>query len=275
MSDFLQCPRAYYLRNVYKDPSTGHKVQLMSPPLALGAAVHEVIEALSSMPTDERFKESLVTKFQQVWKKFTGKKGGFRSDDQEQLYRERGEAMLRRIMNNPGPLANKAVKIKESTPWYWLSEEDSIILCGKIDWLEYLPASDKVHIIDFKSSKKEENSSSLQLPIYYLLVKNTQQRDVEKLSYWYLELSDELTEKQLPDLEEARDAVLEVAKKVKLARKLNHFKCPNGENGCFACRPFEQILRGEAEKVGVNDFNQDIYILKTHTEDALHESEII
>ena len=65
------------LKNVYKDPKTKHKIQLISPPLALGAAVHSVIEALSVIPAEQRFAESLIKKFDQEWQKFTGIKGGF------------------------------------------------------------------------------------------------------------------------------------------------------------------------------------------------------
>jgi len=77
ISDFLQCPRAYYLKNVYKDPKTRHKIQLMSPPLALGAAVHNVLERLSVLPTDQRLAVSLVKKFEEEWKNISGKRGGF------------------------------------------------------------------------------------------------------------------------------------------------------------------------------------------------------
>ncbi len=262
ISDFLKCPRAYYLNNVYKDPATGHKIQLMAPALALGGAVHEIVEALSKIPTVDRFKTPILEKFRTLWqRKYTGKQGGFSSPEQEQLYFQRGEEMLRRLIDHPGPLANKAVKIQGDLPQYWLSEEENIILCGKIDWLEYLPDQDAVHIIDFKTSKTEENGESLQLPIYHLLVKNTQHRHVAKASYWYLELNDEPTAKELPDLEEAHEQVLAVAKKMKLARKLDHFKCPHGDEGCYACLPLERIIKGEAEKVGVSEFRQDIYIL--------------
>ena len=58
------------------------------------------------------------------------------------------------IEENPGPLRNLAVKIKSDLPSYWLSEEDNIMLCGKIDWLEYLKEEDAIHIIDFKTGKK-------------------------------------------------------------------------------------------------------------------------
>jgi ATP-dependent helicase/DNAse subunit B len=140
-----------------------------------------------------------------------------------------------------------------------LSEEDDIILCGKIDWLEYLEETDSIHIIDFKTGKNEEDSESLQLPIYLLLATNTQSRKVEKASYWYLEKSSELTPKELPNLAESKDKVLTVARRIKLARQLNHFICPTG--GCMKCRPLERILKSEGEKVGVSDTKQDIYIL--------------
>lgn len=266
LSDFIQCPRAYYLKNVYKDPDSHHKIQIISPALTLGSAVHQVVEALSVLPTQDRFKESLITKFNTIWKKSTGKKGGFSSEDQEAQYKKRGEDMLRRVMEHPGPVANLAVKIKQDLPYYWISEADNIILCGKVDWLEYFPDTDSVHIIDFKTGKHEERDESLQLPIYHLLVHNTQDRKVIKASYWYLGMNDDLTPRELPDLETAHDQVLQIAKKIKLARQLNLFKCPHGENSCHACMPFEQILQGKGEFVGINDYNQDMYVLESESE---------
>jgi len=44
------------LRNVYKDPATGHKITVVTPPLSLGTAVHEVIEGLSVLSVEERLK---------------------------------------------------------------------------------------------------------------------------------------------------------------------------------------------------------------------------
>lgn len=259
LSDFQKCQRCYYLKNVYKDPQTGHKIQIMAPPLALGQIVHEVIESLSGTPTDKRFNQSLLVPFNEMWTKISGKRGGFRDPSTEEKYKNAGEEMLRRVMDHPGPVANLAVKLKDELPNYWLSESDEIILCGKLDWLEYFPNTDSVHIIDFKTSKSEEDSNSLQLPIYYLLASNTQKRVVSKASYWYLRLNDELSEKKLPDLEEAHSQVLEIAKKVRLARKLGVFKCKEGS--CKYCEPFEKVIRGEAEYVGVSTYNQDVYIL--------------
>ncbi|MFA9288979.1 MAG: RecB family exonuclease [Weeksellaceae bacterium] len=266
INDYLKCPRAYYLKNIYKDPKTNHKIKIMSPPLALGQAVHEVIESLSVLPVEQRFTSELMSKFEACWEKVSGKKGGFLHIDIESRYKERGREMINRVSKNPGPLVKKAVKIKKELPYYWLSEEDNIILCGKIDWLEYMEEIDSVHIIDFKTSNRDEEASSLQLPIYYLLVSNTQTRPVAKMSYWYIARDEHLSEKPLPDQYAAHQRVLEIAKEIKLARTLDRFPCPEG--GCMYCKQMEAAIRGEAEFVYVDAYNTDVYIF---TEPELEE----
>lgn len=275
ISSFLECPRSYYLKNIYKDPKTGHKIKLMSPPLALGQAVHEVVESLSEIKTDLRFKESLLDKFDRAWKKVSGKNGGFLNKDDEFKYKTRGEDMIRRVIKNPGPLGELAVKINMDLPHYWLSESDNIILCGKIDWLKYYPDTDSVEIIDFKTSRHEEGEDSLQLPIYSLLVHNCQNRDVTAASYWYLDSSDELTPKKIPDLKESEEKVLKIAKRMKLQKSLMKFDCPHGEAGCRACRPYESILKGEAEFVGLDDYKADVYILNSFPRNEEKDSKIL
>lgn len=261
ISDFLKCPRAYYLRNVYKNPTTGHKMTVMTPPLALGQAVHEVIESLATLPTKERFKISLIKKLDPVWLKITGKRGGFKNYSIETEYRDRAVQMLMNLQEDPGPLLKKAIKIKSSMglPNYWLSEAENIILCGKIDWLNYDENTDSVHIIDFKTGKNEEKEDSLQLPIYLLLASNTQTKKISGASYWYLDRDDGLVEKKLPNIKDSYKKVFSVAKEIKEARAKNEFVCPKG--GCNSCRPYERVLRGEAELVGTSDTRQDIYVL--------------
>lgn len=265
IGDFLACPRAYYLKNVYKDPSTRHKIQMITPPLSLGSAVHEVVESLSVLPTKTRFREPLSEKFEKAWVKVSGIRGGFFDETSEHKAKQRGLSMLKRILDHPGPLANLAVKIDMDLPYYWLSEDDNLILCGKIDWLEYLPDSDSVHIIDFKTGRGEEKEDSLQLPIYHLLVHHCQKRTVSKASYWYLDSSDAPIEKALPDLEKAESDILKIAKQIKLARQLERFICPKG--GCRACQPMELIISGKAKKVGVNDFGTDVYVYRKEADD--------
>jgi len=47
---------------------------------------------------------------------------------------------------------------------------------------------------------------------------------------------------------------------MKIARQLNIFKCSE-KSGCYACRPFEVILKGEARYVGVGSYREDVYII--------------
>lgn len=265
MGDFLKCPRAYYLHNVYKDPKTRRKINIVNPALALGVAVHEVVEGLADYKVEERFKKPLADRFEKAWKKVSGKWGGFKSKDEESDYKSRALAMLQRVEKNPGPLLQKTVKIKEAEggmpPNFYLSEEENIILCGKIDWLVWKPEDDSVHILDFKTGKHDENKESLQLPIYQLLLKNLQKRKVTGASYWYLDRENTPLEVNLPGLEESFEKVYAVARQVKEAREKGEFKCPQGAEGCFACRPFEKILKGEAEYVGVGEMRQDVYLV--------------
>src|SRR5215469_12173344 len=94
MSDFIKCPRLYYLRNVYKDPVSRHKINIINPSLALGQSVHEVLEALSIIPVDKRFSVSLLETYETVWKKVSGKLGGFANESEEQMVKERGAQLL-------------------------------------------------------------------------------------------------------------------------------------------------------------------------------------
>jgi ATP-dependent helicase/DNAse subunit B len=265
MGDFLKCPRLYFLHNVYKDPATGHKMSIVTPHMSLGVAVHEVLEGLGDFPSKERMNRDLVAVFEKAWKKVSGKKGGFESESQEQEFKARGIAMLKNVQANPRFLPNKRIKLPRETmnPNFYLNDTDNIILNGLVDWIEYLPETDSLHIVDFKTGKREESEASLQLPIYLLLCNALQKRKVTKASYWYLE-SDKIVEKELPDADAAYRDVLEVAQKVAAARASKTFDCASGAAGCNNCQPYELILNKDprAEFVGVGGFNQDMYVVK-------------
>lgn len=260
MGDYLRCPRAYYLRNVYRDPRNNHRMTLMQPALALGQAVHEVIEALSVLPVSERFQTSLLDEFDRVWLRVSGEKGGFSDPEEEHMYKTRGKNMIARVMKHPGPLGRKATKIREPLPSFVLSEEDNIILCGKIDWLEYDEKTDSIYVLDFKTGKMDERPDSLQLPIYYLLAKACQKRPVVGVRYWYIDRDNSPVDMPLPDETEGKKRILEVAHTIALARKLERFVCAS-KDGCAACRPMEAVVAGKGKFVGESTFHQDIYIL--------------
>jgi len=266
MGDFLKCPRAYYLHNVYKDPKTGRKINLVAPAMSLGLAVHNTLEDLKEIPVEERLKHDLLADYEKAWEAVSGKPGGFKTEEEEADYKARGKAMIERVIKNLGPIAKKTVRLKAAQnnmpPNFVLSEEDGgIILCGLIDWLEYREEDDSIKVIDFKTGKNEEAEDSLQLPIYLLLLSELQKRTVSGAAYWYLDKDDAPLDMPLPSIEEAREKVLTVAKQVKEAREKKLYDCPRGESGCFACQPYEKIVRGEAEYLGVGGYGQDIYLV--------------
>lgn len=258
INDFLKCPRAYYFNNVYKNPNTGRKISIINPYLALGQAVHDVLESLYELPSEKRFDIPLKVLYEVKWRKVTGKLGGFKSGSEETEFKNRGLEMLKKVEENPGPLLKKAVKINMDLPWFYLSEESEIILCGKIDWIKYNQQNNTVDIIDFKTGKNEESDSSLQLAIYRLLLENCQKRSVNKASYWYLDRG-EIKDFRLPESSEAREKIMDVALKVKHTRKYKHYACEKG--GCYACEPYEKVINGKAELVKIDDYNREIYII--------------
>lgn len=273
MGDYHTCPRLYYLRAMYKNPKTGKKISVVAPALSLGVAVHNVLEGLGQFKAEERMNRDLIAWFEKEWKGVEGKKGGFTSDEQEAEYKQRGLRMIETVVKDPRFLTNKAVKLpkKEMNPNFWLT--DTIILNGLIDWIEYLPADDSLHLVDFKTGKNEERGDSLQLPIYLLLCNELQKRKVSKASYWYLE-SDTMVEKELPDAAKAHAKVLERALPVRAARERalkekvdDVFVCPHGAEGCRNCRDFEAVVRkiqtgeGSATFVGTGNFGQEMWFV--------------
>jgi len=89
-----------------------------------------------------------------------------------------------------------------------------------------------------------------------LLLENCQKREIKKASYWYLD-KQEFVDSELPSAEESEKRVMEVAMKIKEARATNNFACER--SGCYACEAMEKILTGEAEFVGVGQYNKEIY----------------
>ena len=260
MGDFIKCPRAYYLKNVYKDPRTGRKISTVSPALSLGQAVHNTLEPLALISADKRMDQPLKDIFEKEWKAVSGIQGGFESAEEEADAKARGLAMIERVIANPDPLKAKAIRLKDELPSYFISEPDNIILCGKVDWIMYDEATDGIHILDFKTGKNEENDDSLQLPIYLLLLKTLQKRKIVGASYWYLDKDNKPVAKELPTEEESYKRVMEIALQVKKSRESKKYECPRGAQGCFSCKPFEKIIKGEAKFVGIGGYNRDMYI---------------
>jgi ATP-dependent helicase/DNAse subunit B len=277
VGDFLKCHRLYFLKNVWKNEQ-GNKINTVSPYLSLGLSVHQTIEPLAALTVQERLHHvtlpKLLESFEKNWAKYVGKQGGFEDSETENFFKERGIEMIKNVAENPGPLLKKTVKYYKGDfiPNFYLSEKDNIILCGLVDWVEYLENTDTLRVIDFKTGKNDEKEESFQLPIYKLLVENCQKRKVTSAAYWYLDRekfpnSVDLVEE---DVEVVKEKLLNIGleiKKLKSGKSIEeNFKCKY-EGGCFACREFELIRdlenhRDEVEFVGTSSTRQDLYFIK-------------
>ena len=276
ISDYLKCPRLYYLRNVWKNKQ-GQKINTVSPSLSLGSAVHQTIEPLALLKTEDRLKQDLLEIFEKNWGKFHGEMGGFLDIETENIYKEDGLRMIKNILENPGPIAKKTVKFYNGDfiPNIYMSEKENIILCGLVDWVEYEEATDTLRVIDFKTGKNDEKEDSMQLPIYKILVEAMQKRKVSKGAYWYLardkfpknvEILDE-------DLEEIKNKILDIGIQIKKRKEEKNwdesFAC-KFKGGCFACKSFELIkqydenpdLAEEVKYLGTGEYKQALYFVK-------------
>jgi hypothetical protein len=106
------------------------------------------------------------------------------------------------------------------------------------------------------------------------LATNCQPRKIAGVSYWYLERNKTPTEQPLPDVEKSKQKILALAKKIKLAKQLQRFKCFK-EDGCRACKPLEAIIKGEGKFVGSDEFNQDVYVIDKNGWEKQEEKSIV
>ncbi len=276
ISDYLKCPRLYYLRNVWKNKK-GQKINTVSSSLSLGSAVHQTIEPLALLKTEDRLKQNLLEIFEENWKKFEGEWGGFPDKETEDFYKQEGKRMIQNVIENPGPFNKKTVKFYNGDfiPNIYLSEEENIILCGLVDWVEYEEATDTLRVIDFKTGKSDEKEDSMQLPIYKILVEAMQKRKVSKGAYWYLARDKfpknvEILEE---DLEEIKKKILDVGIQIKKRKQEKNwdesFAC-KFEGGCFACKQFELIKQFDENPesvenikfLGTGEYKQALYLVK-------------
>lgn len=264
ISDFEKCPRLYWLRNVYKDPKIGKKVQIVNPYMSLGMAVHDTIERIRYLPREVRFEKSLTHIFEELWVAFEGEVGGWKDAEQEKEFKARGYEMIKRVEEHPGPLKNLSIALKAKGEMVssMLIAED-IILCGNVDWVEVLPDG-SLHIIDFKTGKNEEKNESLQLPIYLLLAAAfSPQRPVTKMSYWYLTKNDLPTEVPMPEMTGVLEQLKTVGESMRNARKTYPEGIPCPFKGCRYCKEYEAVLEGKLKRVGYDATREKILYLIT------------
>ncbi len=263
LSDFNKCKRAYYYKHLYRNPKNNNRIQIVNPYLSLGSIVHESIEGLSAFSPKKRQEISLIKRYQDIWENYKGKKGGFISENQEKEFKERGEKMIERAQNSE-LIKNKALNMNDIFPKLNLFKD--VELVGSIDWIEILETGES-HIVDFKTGKSDENSSSLQLPIYLLLAKQNFDRKVERASYFYLDRDNKPILQQIGSLKNYLEEIKERSNQILKAVAKNDFSCSSGYKSCYHCREFDTVFSGLAEYVGYDDkMKKELYyIVKEET----------
>lgn len=253
IKDYLKCPRAYYLKNVYRDPKTGYRIQVVSPYMTLGALVHDAIKWYLQMQ-GQVSKDQLMEKYRNFWLKYRGKRGGFATREDEASFGKRGLKMLDNFYDNAKDL-EKSLKADDFLKF---KIDETTFLLGKIDFLGEMPDG-SIHVLDFKTGSKDEEDS-LQLYIYAILVESNLQKPVTKISYWYLDRDSNPKEAVLDSLDKKLDWVREKCQEIKTAIEQDSWVCIKDPNLCRDCQSYQAILEGKGElQFADNDFKKMVY----------------
>ena len=239
LSDFLKCPRTYFLKNIYKDKE-GLRIQIASPYLSLGSVVHDTIKWYLQM-RGQVTKDQLIIKFKNLWPKYQGKRGGFFDDTQEEEFKKRGLKMIDNFLNNIHVL-EKTYHFKEFPK---LNLLDEVILTGNFDFVGEREDG-TLHLIDFKTGTHDEDNA-LQLYIYAILAEENFGKKVSKASFWYLDRDNEPREIVLDPLESHIKWLKEKAEELKKAVEKNEWVCKNHPDLCMDCSNYQLIVEGKGQ----------------------------
>lgn len=255
LKDYLKCPRAYFLKNRYRNSKTGNRIQIASAPMTLGNLVHDAIKWYLQTGRVAS-KEDVIKQFRNHWLKYQGKRGGFRSREEEADFGTRGLKLLDNFFKNKMILG-------PNVPLYDFLRfklGEKIILNGKVDFVENLPDG-SIHILDFKTGSKEEEDAT-QLHTYAILAESYLQRPVSKISYWYLEREDSSKVAVLDSLEEKLEWLKSKALEIQEAVREDHWVCFKGDQLCNDCKNYQSIIDGKGEfQFSDGDFRKDVYFL--------------
>lgn len=257
LSDFIKCPRSFYLKNVYRDPRQNFRIQIISPHLTLGSTVHDTTKwylESAEKPT----KEETLKKFRNFWEKYRLKRGGFNSLEEEAGFGTRGLKMVENFLNHADVLEPTAPFIQ--FPKFKLI--DNIILMGNMDFVGECPDG-SLHVVDFKTGAKDEESP-LQLYIYSILAESNFQKRVSKASFWYLDREDGPRSIVLDPLEGQIEWLKQKGLELKSAILKNEWVCIKSPQFCRDCRDYQLLLDGKGEFLFSDyRYKKEIYYLKT------------
>lgn len=254
LSDFLKCPRSYYLKNTYRDPKTGNRLQIASPYLTLGSTVHDAIKWFLSLE-GQVSKDQLEEKFRNLWLKFRGKRGGFTSREHEAEFGKRGLVIIANFYKNWKVLGKPAADV--TFPKYNLFE--NVVLIGNFDYIEEREDG-TLHIVDFKTSLRDQDDAT-QLYIYAILAEANFGKPVSEASFWYLDREDSARAIVLDSLEPKVEWLIEKAKELKQALKKEKWVCL--KKGTCDCTVYQALIDSKGVFQFTDErYHKDIYFLQ-------------
>lgn len=256
LKDYSKCPRSFYLKNIYRDPKTGYKLQVASPYMTLGATIHDVIKWFLQMQ-GQVSKEQLIQKYRNLWLKYRGKRGGFATREDEASFGKRGLKMLDNFFANTKVLEPNL----KTDDFLKFKIDETTFLNGRVDFLGQLPDG-SIHVLDFKTGSKDEEDP-LQLYIYAILAESNLQRKVSKISYWYLDRDASPKEAVLDSLEEKLEWLKKKAKEIKAVIEQASWVCIQDPKLCKDCQAYQDIIDGKGEFQFSDDaFKKQVYYLQ-------------
>lgn len=201
LQTYQQCPRKYFYG---RDPDVRAKYAKSTPPLLLGNAVHEALQAffdLSKVPMAERTYDRLCGLLREAWagKGFFRRNSGKQKEAREQAFGgdkanekawgEKGLNILFRFFRT----ADVTTVPLTAEQFHELRLTDDVTLGGKIDRIDRL-ADGRLVVLDYKTGKppfrrspEELARDDLQLAAYALLVTRKFRGKVARCTYLYLD----------------------------------------------------------------------------------------
>ena len=219
-SQFKTCPKQFKYANVDKILEPTNEVQ------AKGTTVHQALEDLFDLPSEERTTEKLHNLFREAWTKVRGNDEHhnlFSSIEEERDWGLEGLKLLNNYMTLEDPRSFEPI---ERERWVRGTIED-LNLRGILDRMDRNENGELI-IVDYKSGNaplaKYKEPRFFALKLYALLIKEETGEMPVELKLIYLQNSTIHTLKIDNEiLEQAKQEILEVWNNIKIAFKNNEF----------------------------------------------------
>ncbi len=224
-SQFKTCPKQFKYANVDKILEPTNEVQ------AKGTTVHQALEDLYDLPSEERDLDTLHNLFREAWTKVRNNDEHhnlFNTVEEEREWGLDGLKLLNNYMTIEDP---KQIEPLERERWVRGSIDD-LNLRGILDRMDRNSKGELV-IIDYKSGKaplaKYKEPRFFALKLYALLIKEELGEMPAELKLIYLKNSTIHSIKiDETSLQKVKDEVLEIWNNIKIAFERNEFKAtPN------------------------------------------------